>query len=35
MSKFTEWSKQTGVPVWAFIVAAVVIGVVVVKVLLS
>ena len=35
MSKFTEWSEKSGVPVWGFFVGAVVIGLVVVKLLFS
>jgi hypothetical protein len=34
MSKFTEWSAKTGVPVWVFFAACAVAGVVVVKLLL-
>ena len=35
MSKFTEWSKKMGVPVWVFFVVSGVVGFVLLKMLLS
>jgi hypothetical protein len=34
MSKFTEWSEKSGIPVWVFFAACAVVGAVVVKFLL-
>lgn len=35
MSKFTEWSKKMGVPVWVLFVVSGVIGLIILKVLLG